>query len=376
MAESPTPLHLSAAQARRIALTAQCLTARRPSGVVDTVDRLAAVQVDLTSHVAPNVELVLWSRLGDGFDTEQLGLALERRELVEIHGFLRPADDFALFRAQMDAWPGPHAADWQVASARWLDANARARDDILQTLRSEGPLRSGQLPQDGFVRPWRSSGWNSGKNVQMMLERLEEAGQVAVSHREGRERVWDLAERIYPEVSPVALDDAPRLQAERRLGSMGLLRATSAKVPGEPNDVGEIGVEALVEGVRGRWRLSPDLVPVIDDLSESFSGRTALLSPLDRLIFDRRRMAELFEFDYTLEMYKPAASRRWGYFALPVLHGDRLVGKVDAEADRRGGFLRVHAVHRDEPWAPGTVDDVERELEALARMLGLLIEFE
>ena len=100
-------------------------------------------------------------------------------------------------------------------------------------------------------------------------------------------------------------------------------------------------------------------------------GATALLSPLDRLVYDRKRMVELFEFDYQLEMYKPAAKRRWGYFALPILHGDRLVGKIDATADRKAGVLRVDAIHRDAPFTEPMTGELRREIEDLARWLQL-----
>ncbi|MGJ6979233.1 DNA glycosylase AlkZ-like family protein [Aestuariimicrobium soli] len=368
MAERPDSLRLTVAQARRIAVRAQLLDDPRPSSVMEVAERLAALQVDLTSYVAPNVELVLWSRLGNGFSTDELAVLLDQRRLVEIHGFLRPADDIALYRAEMDALPTP----------AWVEANHAARDEIVQVLRSEGAMAARDLPEIDFVKPWRSSGWNSGKNVPMMLERLEEAGQVAVSHREGRERVWDLAERVYPDVPALPMDEALRVRAERRLAALGVARRSATRTPTEPNDVGEVGVEAVVEGVRGRWRVDPELADAVtgEVAGDAFAGRVAVISPLDRLVFDRKRMDELFDFDYTLEMYKPAATRRWGYFALPVLSGDRLVGKVDAESDRSGGFLRVHAVHRDEPWPPEVDAAVTEELESLARMVGLMIEFE
>jgi len=133
----------------------------------------------------------------------------------------------------------------------------------------------------------------------------------------------------------------------------------------EPWDVGEAGELAVVEGVKGQWRVEPSL------LGRPFSGRTALLSPFDRLVHDRKRALELFDFDYQLEMYKPAAKRRWGYYALPVLHRDRLVGKIDATADGKAGVLRVDAIHEDEPFGKGTVTAVRRELKDLARWLEL-----
>jgi uncharacterized protein YcaQ len=129
--------------------------------------------------------------------------------------------------------------------------------------------------------------------------------------------------------------------------------------------VGEVGERAVVEGVKGEWRVDPA------QLGQPFAGRTALLSPFDRLIHDRKRTAELFEFDYQLEMYKPAAKRTWGYFALPVLHGDRLIGKLDATADHHAGVLRVNALHEDVPFSKKVAADVRREISDLARWLGL-----
>jgi uncharacterized protein YcaQ len=129
--------------------------------------------------------------------------------------------------------------------------------------------------------------------------------------------------------------------------------------------VGEAGEPAVVEGVRGAWRVDPA------QLGQTFSGRAALLSPLDRLVYDRKRMTELFGFDYQLEMYKPAAKRRWGYWALPILYGDRLVGKLDAAADRTYGVLRVTAIHQDVPFSRATAAAVHREIRMLADWLGL-----
>jgi hypothetical protein len=167
-------------------------------------------------------------------------------------------------------------------------------------------------------------------------------GEVAIAGRVGRQRLWVLAERVYPaDVVVPSVDEAHRVKNERRLAALGIARERTTAVPVEPADVGEAGEPAVVEGTKGEWRVDPAA------LSEDFQGRTALLSPFDRLVHDRIRAQELFDFEYTLEMYKPAAKRRWGYFALPILHGDRLVGKVDATADRKASVLRVHAMHED-----------------------------
>jgi uncharacterized protein YcaQ len=133
----------------------------------------------------------------------------------------------------------------------------------------------------------------------------------------------------------------------------------------EPAIVAAAGEPAVVEGVRGEWRVEPAY------LDEPFVGRAALLSPFDRLVHDRTRAQEIFEFDYQLEMYQPAAKRRWGYYALPVLYGDRLVGKVDAKADRKGGVLLVNAVHQDVPFTGAMTAAIDAEIAGLASWLTL-----
>jgi uncharacterized protein YcaQ len=139
-------------------------------------------------------------------------------------------------------------------------------------------------------------------------------------------------------------------------------------MPMEPIHVGEAGDPAVVDGVKGEWRVDPRY------LTDGFEGRTALLSPFDRLIHDRVRAEELFDFEYTLEMYKPAAKRRWGYFALPILHGDRLVGKLDAVADRKASVLRVNAIHEDVTFSRAIAAGVRKEIDDLAAWLGLEAE--
>jgi uncharacterized protein len=202
----------------------------------------------------------------------------------------------------------------------------------------------------------------------MMLDRLVQRGEVAAAGGTGRDRLWDLASRIYPDDPVPGVDEARRLLDERRLRSLGVARATGTKLPFEPVDVGEAGEPAVVGGVPGVWRVDPA------QLGQPFAGRAALLSPFDRLVADRKRMAEIFEFDYVLEMYKPVAQRRWGYYALPILYGDRLVGKLDARADRDDGVLRVAAVHRDVPFGRAMAAAVEREIRDLARWLDLELE--
>lgn len=320
------------------------------------------MNIDPTAAVAPSADHILWSRIGWPYEQADLARAIEDdRAVFEWAGFYRSMEDLPLYVPIMRAWPRYRD------QREWLAANDRFHRDVLDRLRAEGPLRGGEIPDTSQVS-WKSSGWTNDRNVTQMLEFLAMRGEVAVSRREGRERVWDLAERVYPVgFEELSDDEATRRRADRRLGYLGLARPKAAKQPVEPIDVGDAGEAAVIDGVAGRWRVDPSLLAQID----SFEPRTALLSPFDRLVFDRTRARDVFGFEYVVEMYKPAAQRRWGYFALPILHGDELIGKLDAAADRRAGVFRVSAIHEDRPFTTATIDAVHAEIRELASWLGL-----
>jgi uncharacterized protein len=351
---------LTKEQARRIAVRAQLLDAHRPKELLTVVQRLTLLQIDPTSAIAPSADLVAWSRLGSAYEPDELKQALEQdRTLFELGALVRPMSDLGLYLAGAAEWP---SYDKQRA---WLRDNDRFRRDILELLGSSGPLGSRDIP-DTCVAPWASTGWTNNRNVTQMLEFLMMRGEVAIAGRVGRERLWDLAERVYPaDVVVPSVEEAERRQNERRLASLGIARQKTRAMPVEPVHVGEAGEPAVVEGVKGEWRVDPDA------LADDFEGRTALLSPFDRLIHDRVRAEELFDFEYTLEMYKPAAKRRWGYYALPILHEDRVVGKLDAAADRKASALRVNAIHEDVKFTRAMTKAVQAELDDLASWLGL-----
>ena len=357
---------LSRTDARRVAVRAQLLESERPTGLLDLVRHLTLLHIDPTAAIAPNADLVGWSRLGSSYAPADLEAALEERTLLELEGMIRPGEDLALYRADMAEWPGRgEVVGWRAARRDWVKANDGCRRNILDRLSSSGPLVSRDLPDTCKV-PWSSTGWTNNRNVSQLLELMVQRGEVAIAGRAGRERLWDLATRVYPDDPVVPAQEARRLRDERRLRSLGIARARGPECQVEPVDVGDAGEPAVVEGVRGDWRVDPTLLD-----QRQFAGRAALLSPFDRLIHDRKRMLELFEFDYQLEMYKPVAKRRWGYFALPILDGDRLVGKLDATADRAAGVLRVDAIHQDVPFSKTMTAAVRRETRDLARWLQL-----
>ena len=348
--------------ARRIAVRAQMLDADRSIDILAVVERLTFLQLDPTAVVAPSADLVAWSRLSNAFQPSQLQQATENdRTLFEHRAqdsefepaivMLRPMANLGLYLAEMAAWPFGSRKHLD-----WLGANDVFLRNLLDLLRSSGPLLSRDIPDTSTV-PWASSGWTNDRNVTQMLEFLATRGEVAVSKREGRQRLWDLAERIYPpDTRVIPRDEARKIRNENRLRSLGIARE---KI------VGDAGLAVEVDDTNGLWRIDPQAS------AEGFAGRTALLSPFDRLIHNRPRAMEFFDFDYILEMYKPREKRRWGFFALPILYHDKMVGKVDTSADRNASRLVVHALHEDVPFTAIMKSSVEAELETLALWLKL-----
>ncbi len=362
---------LTRPDARRIAVRAQLLTGQRPPDLLTVVRQLTMLQLDPVSAVAPSADLVAWSRLGSAYEPKHLQGAVADRDLIELLAFLRPAEDLALYRGEMAEWAGNgEASEWKAFRREWVAANDRCRLDILDRLRAEGPLPSRELP-DTCDKPWQSTGWTNNKNVTRLLDFMVGRGEVAVAGRKGRERLWDLAERVYPDHPVIPAAEAAQERDRRRLRALGIARVTGPAQSFEPSVVGAAGEPAVVEGVRGEWQVDPAYLDGPAGLAEPFEVRAALLSPFDRLVHDRVRAADLFEFEYQLEMYKPVANRRWGYYALPILYGDRLVGKLDAAADRKAGVLTVNAVHEDVPFTAEMAEAINAEIADLAAWLNL-----
>ncbi len=347
-------------EARRIAVRAQLLDAQRPGDVVEVAEQLGYVKIDPTATIAPCEHTVLWSRIGWSYEAGQLQKAVELdRLLFEYDGAFRPVSLLPLMLPTMRAWPR------RESSREWLAANERFREDVLARLRAEGPLLAAEIPDTAQVSR-APDGWSGSNQVPHMLDFLMRKGEVAVAGREGRHRRWDLAQRVYPTDMPEYEDqDAARLLEARRLQALGIAKQNSPW-----SRVGESGEPATVEGSRWRFRVDPDALAALE---EDDGGRVAFLNPYDGMLFDRPRISEIFEFEYVLEQFKPKPQRKYGFFAHPILMGDRFVGMLDAEVDREREVLRVNAVHEFLPFEPEETDMVRAEIGELGEWLGVAV---
>ena len=351
---------LTREQARRIAVGAQLLDAARPGDVVGVAEQLGAIKIDPTATIATAEHSMVWSRIGSTYDAAQLSNAVERdRLLFEFDGAFRPVSLLPLMLPAMRRWPQrPRAREW-------LEGNATFRAEVLERITAEGPVLAAEIP-DTAQLALPPDGWYGPNQVVHMLDFLQRQGEVAVAGRRGRQRVWDLASRVYPQdMTEYEFAEAEQLLAERRLQAAGIARQNSRWTP-----VGEAGEPAVVEGSRWKWRVDPEAVAALE---HDEGGRTAFLNPYDGMLFDRPRLAELFEFDYVLEQFKPKPQRKFGYFAYPILIGDLFMGMLDAEVDREREALVVTAVHELLPFDPEEHEMVRAEIDDLALWLGVTV---
>lgn len=293
--------------------------------------------MDPISTVATPQRLVLWSRLGHYDRAELDRLLWEEKKLFEWKAFIWPIEDLPLIRARMREPWGRYK--WQRWAQEFLKEQAGLRRYVLRELERRGPLLSRELEHRAARAEERYVWWGTRAQLTWMLELLHRRGRIAVAGRRNGQRLWDLAERCWPDTPTIPLRDAERTLAAKRRRALGVWQEN------------------------GEWIADPG---VPDD---PVSARTTLLSPFDRLIHDRDRVQALWGFFYRLEMYVPKAKREYGYYVLPILHGDRIVGRLDPTYDRRERRLVVNAIY-PEDGVRFPARAVERAVRSLGRFLG------
>lgn len=386
------------ADARRLAIVRQRLAGpaprSSPAKVLDVARSIRCVQLDPISVVARSPMLVLRSRLPTFRPVHLERLVYRDRAMFEYWAHAASivlTEDLPIHRYRMRNFPWPGTSFGRQVGG-WMEQNAKLRRSILSDLRRRGPLRIQDLTDHAVVQ-WESTGWTRSRNVDQMIRFLWAKGKVLVADRRGLEKWWDIAERVLPDGAPAERlrdVDVTRHAAERSLRALGI--ATEAHIrrhftvdryPELPRVLEGLERQGLIERIdvrndgaslKGAWYLHrEDLAPLERIERGRWAPRTTLLSPFDNLIYDRKRAEVVFGIDYRMEIYVPRARRRFGYYAMPLLDGERFLARVDAAHDRAGERLVVHAAHPEDGVraAAANAEPVGRALEELAGWLGV-----
>ena len=274
-----------------------------------------------------------------------------------------------------------------------METNGELRDHVMETIRERGPVLSKDI-EDKARDGWQSTGWTGGRNVSRMLDFLWTQGIILVAGRKGGQKMWDLAERVLPEWTP--REELPQQEVVRRsvmksLRGLGvgtqrhiINNYTRNRYWDLPPVLHDLEAEGLIHRVqidaggkqwKGPWYIRTDDLPLLGSLADGKSDwqpRTTLLSPFDNLIADRSRTEVLFNFDFRIEIYVPKEQRKYGYYVLSILHGDRLIGRIDPTMDRKAKRLNINAVFAepDAPMDDTTARAIAASIDDLATYLG------
>ena len=392
---------LTPQMARRLAIRAQRLE-RLPitsdkAQMLSVIRQLGCLQIDPLNVVARSPLLVLWSRLGNYDLGDLASLLWEDRLLFEYWAHaasLVLVEDFPIFQVQMRNF-GRGDGKWGRRVRDWMAINEPFRHYILNEMARRGPLYAQEI-EDRSVEPWQSSGWTNTRNVSTMLGLMWEEGDITVTRRQGAgfglKKQWGLLEQHMPnwkDVPPVSQEEVVRRAAQKSLKALGV--ATEKQIQNHYIRGGYPELAKVLEELRREGRVFPavieengekwaddlyihvDSLPDLDDVQgDGWQRRTTLLSPFDNLIADRDRTEWLFDFYYRSEIYTPKAKRKYGYYVLPVLSGDRLIGRIDPKMDRKTKTLHVYALHREADGSDSleTANEIAGSVAQLGRFLG------
>ncbi|MGW4485822.1 winged helix-turn-helix domain-containing protein [Amycolatopsis sp. NPDC004368] len=376
-------MELRTRDARRLAVSSQHLDARGAASVAEALDTLRCLQLDPISVVAHSHHLVLRSRVRGYAPADLDTLLWDERRLFEYWAHAASivlAEDYPLHQTLMQVYPAAKSA-YGRRVAEFLHGNGALREHILERLREAGPLPAGAF-EDRAAVAWVSGGWTTGKNVARMLDVLWFRGEIMVASRAGGKRWWDLASRCLPaglDRAPLPEAEVVARSAEHALRALGVARQADieqhfvrnrypglAEVLASLVEAGRV-VPVKLEKDPAQWYVHADRLPLLD---APWQPRTTLLSPFDNLICDRARTQRLWDFAFRTEMYVPKANRRYGYYVLPLLHGDRLIGRVAPRLDRRRGVLELEGVYAEHGAPARAGAAVRRAIAELATFTG------
>lgn len=378
---------LSLRAARNLHLAAQGMLKKprrraRLEDILAAVSRMSLLQIDTINIVARSPYLVLFSRLGP-YPLHWLDEALARGELMEYwahEACFLPRSDFALVRHRM---LNPQNMGWKYRP-EWMAEHAAEIAQLIEHIERNGPVRSADFehPRKG------ASGWWEWKPHKKHLEGLFTAGKVMVVERRNFQRVYDLTTRVLPHwddsVHLIERAQAEMKMLENSARSLGIFRADwladyyrLRKVDVRPllqawQKAGQI-IAVDVERLGPMW-LHQALLPLLEQAQAGKLSAThsAVLSPFDPVVWDRRRAEQLFDFSYRLECYTPAEKRRYGYFVLPLLHQGALVGRMDAKMHRQRQQLEIISLYLEEGVKPtaGLRSGLQNAISDFARWQG------
>ena len=389
---------ISLETARRLAILKQHLSGPRPAADADgllTVARsLRCIQLDPISAVARSHQLVAFSRLGPYDPAIYDHLLFRDKMLFEYWAHAASIvlmEDYPIHSVTMRKYVRGESA-WERHVREWMHTNQDLHDGILREITVHGPRLSRQLGLDGqHPEGWVSTGWTSGRNVSRMLDFLWMRGELMVAGRSGGQKLWDLSSRFLPEGldrTELASEQATELAIEHAVRALGVAKTQHIKkhfIRGRyvhytsalenleaAGTLQRAHVHGHHAGLRGTWYLHASDGPVVDALERGeWQPRTMLLSPFDNLICDRERTQAMWDYDFRIEIYVPKDKRKYGYYVLSLLDGDRLIGRIDPAFQKREHRLDVQAFHL-EPGAPDDRETAGRGADAIRELATFL----
>lgn len=365
------PLALTPTTVRRLAITRQLLAQHhiKPTieGILEVINQLAYIQIDPLRTVDRTQFLVLWSRLGDYDRTHLDKLLWKERKLFEFWAHaasIVPTENFPIHQIQMRQFVN-HDSAWGRRVKKWMRENEAFQQYILDELSERGDLTAAQI-EDRSQTPWKSSGWSNNKNVGSMLSFLWGQGDIMVANRNGLNRTWRKLSHHFPQWAahqPLSSQKVTYQAAQislRALGVATIKQIANHYIRSHYTDLDTIVKKLVAErkmipvtvkdksGVwPEQWFIHADDRSLVEQVSENWQPRTTLLSPFDNLLIDRERTNLIWNFDFRLEIYLPKAKRKYGYYVMPILHGDKLVGRIDPKMNRKNQTLYINAIYAE-----------------------------